>query len=154
MTLCVCVLVDQLLVAPILCDPMNCGPPASSAHGILQARILEWVTIPFSRGSSWARGQTPVSCIALFTLYCVSHQGSPQITLVPYERSSREISSPLAWLYKDTTRSLQPRRGPSPGHADTLILDFQPPVPLAIHKPPSLWYLVIAWWTDYEYWSF
>ena len=33
-------------------DPMDCGPPGSSAHGILQARILEWVVIPFSRGSS------------------------------------------------------------------------------------------------------
>ena len=35
-----------------LCDPMDCSSPGSSAHGILQARILEWVAIPFSRGSS------------------------------------------------------------------------------------------------------
>ena len=35
-----------------LCDPMNCSPPGSSIHGILQARVLEWVAIPFSRGSS------------------------------------------------------------------------------------------------------
>ena len=35
-----------------LCDPMDCSPPASSVHGILQARILEWLAIPFSRGSS------------------------------------------------------------------------------------------------------
>ena len=35
-----------------LCDPMDCSPPGSSVHGILQARILEWVAIPFSRGSS------------------------------------------------------------------------------------------------------
>ena len=33
-----------------LCDPMDCGPPGSSVHGILQARVLEWVAIPFSRG--------------------------------------------------------------------------------------------------------
>ena len=33
-----------------LCDPMDCSPPGSSVHGILQARILEWVVIPFSRG--------------------------------------------------------------------------------------------------------
>ena len=46
------------------CDPMVCSPPGSSVHGILQARILEWVAIPFSRGSSWPRGQTQVSCIA------------------------------------------------------------------------------------------
>ena len=36
-----------------LCDPMDCSPPGSSVHGILQARILEWVAILFSRGSSW-----------------------------------------------------------------------------------------------------
>ena len=35
-----------------LCDPLDCKPPGSSVHGILQARILEWVATPFSRGSS------------------------------------------------------------------------------------------------------
>ena len=35
-----------------LCDPTDCSPPGSSVHGILQARILEWVAFPFSRGSS------------------------------------------------------------------------------------------------------
>ena len=39
-------------VCPILCDTMDCNPPGSSANGILQARILEWVAIPFSRGWS------------------------------------------------------------------------------------------------------
>ena len=37
---------------PTLCDPMDCNPPGSSVHGILQARVLEWVAICFSRGSS------------------------------------------------------------------------------------------------------
>ena len=37
---------------PTLCDPLDCSPPGSSVHGILQARILEWVAISFSRGSS------------------------------------------------------------------------------------------------------
>ena len=37
---------------PTLCDPMDCSPPSSSVHGILQASILKWVAIPFSRGSS------------------------------------------------------------------------------------------------------
>ena len=44
--------------------PRGLSPPGSSVHGILQARILEWVAIPFSRGSSWLWGQTWVSCIA------------------------------------------------------------------------------------------
>ena len=41
-----------------LCDPMDCSPPGSSVHGILQARILEWVAISLSRGSSWPRDGT------------------------------------------------------------------------------------------------
>ena len=47
------VLVTQL--CPTLCDPMDCSPPASSVQGILQAKILEWVVISFSRGSSHLR---------------------------------------------------------------------------------------------------
>ena len=47
-----------------LCEPMNVSPPGSSVHGILQAKILEWVATPFSRGSSQPRDQTRVSCIA------------------------------------------------------------------------------------------
>ena len=35
-----------------LCDPMDCSPPGSSVHGIFQARILKWIAIPFSKGSS------------------------------------------------------------------------------------------------------
>ena len=44
-----------------LCDPLDYSLPGSSVHGILQARILEWVAISFSRGSSWPRDQTQVS---------------------------------------------------------------------------------------------
>ena len=47
-----------------LCNPMDCCPPGSSVHGILQARILEWVAIPFSRGSSRPWNRTWVSCTA------------------------------------------------------------------------------------------
>ena len=48
---------------PTLCDPMDCNLPGSSVHGILQARILEWLAIPFSRGSSWPRNQALVSAL-------------------------------------------------------------------------------------------
>ena len=48
---------------------MDCNPPGSSAHGISQVRILEWVAISFSRGSSWPRNQTQVSCIGRWILY-------------------------------------------------------------------------------------
>ena len=44
-----------------LCNPMDCNPPGSSVHGILQARIWEWVAMPSSTGSSWPRDQTRIS---------------------------------------------------------------------------------------------
>ena len=47
-----------------VCDPMACGPPGSSVHGISQARILEWVAIPFSKGSHWSMDGTYAFCIA------------------------------------------------------------------------------------------
>ena len=57
----------KVLVAqscPTLYNPTDCNPPGSSVHGILQARIQEWVAIPFSRGSSPPRDGTCISCIA------------------------------------------------------------------------------------------
>ena len=48
---------------PALCDPMDCSPPGSSIHAIFQARVLKWIAVCFSRGSSWPRDPTPVSCI-------------------------------------------------------------------------------------------
>ena len=59
-TMLMLVLVTQS--CPTLCDSMDCSPPGSSVHGILQARILEWVAIPFSRGSLWTRDWNPASC--------------------------------------------------------------------------------------------
>ena len=53
---CVCVCVcESLQSCPTLCNPMDHSPPGSSVHGILQARILEWVAMPSSRGSSQPR---------------------------------------------------------------------------------------------------
>ena len=49
---------------PTLCNPMDCSPPGSSVHGILQARILEWSAISFSRRSSPPRDQTSVTCMS------------------------------------------------------------------------------------------
>ena len=70
----------KVLVAqscPTLCDPRDCSLPGSSVHGILQARILEWVAIPFSRGPSQPRDWTQVSCIAgkFFTIWATGETG-------------------------------------------------------------------------------
>ena len=54
---------------PTLCNPMDCSPPGSSIAGILQARILEWVAISFSRESSRLRDRTHVSYIGTWVLY-------------------------------------------------------------------------------------
>ena len=54
---------------PTLCDPMDCRLPGSSVHGILQTRILEWIAISSSRGSSQPRDQTRISSI-----FCIGRQ--------------------------------------------------------------------------------
>ena len=77
-----CVYVGSSQSCLTLCDPKDCSLPGSSVHGILQARILEWVAIPFSRGSSQPRDQTWVfrcydHCSQI--LYCLSHQGSSNL---------------------------------------------------------------------------
>ena len=56
----------------LFCDPINCSLPGSSVHGIFQTRVLEWVAISFSRGSSWAMDYTHnshISCNGRWILY-------------------------------------------------------------------------------------
>ena len=80
MSKCECAIEGEIAQSCLtLCDPMDCSPPGSSIHGILQARVLEWVAIPFSRGSSQPRDRTGVSCIAgrFFTSLAT---GKPQNT--------------------------------------------------------------------------
>ena len=72
----------HLLIAetcPTLCYPTDCSLRGPSVHGISQARILKWITIPFSRRSSQSRNQTQVSCIAgkFFTVCAI---GKPSIS--------------------------------------------------------------------------
>ena len=79
---CVCVCLQLLQSCPTLCDRMNCSPPGSSVHGILQAIILEWVAMLSSRGSSQPRDRTPTSYISFIgrrVLYHQPHLGSPKL---------------------------------------------------------------------------
>ena len=73
--------VAQLCPAP--CHPTDCGPPGSSVRGILQARILEWVAFPFSRGSS-RLGTSAGSLHCGWIRYHLSYQGSPQMVSVQF----------------------------------------------------------------------
>ena len=79
---------------PTLCDPMDCSPPGSSVHGLLQARILEWVAIPFSRGSFQPKDRAQVSCIAggFFTIWVIKEA---QRTLGPGIKRQHGI---LLWV--------------------------------------------------------
>ena len=65
--MCCCSVAQSYLT---LCDPLDCSPRGPSVHGILQARILEWVAIFSSRGSSQARNRAQVSCTGRRILYC------------------------------------------------------------------------------------
>ena len=57
-----CVCAKSLQLCPTLCNPMHCNPQDSSIHGILQARLLEWVAMSSSRGTSQPRDRTQVFC--------------------------------------------------------------------------------------------
>ena len=77
-------------VTDSFCDPVDCSPPGSSVHGISQARILEWVAISFSRGSSQPRDQTQVSCIA-GRFFTTEPLGKPNKRDRNYEKSQIKI---------------------------------------------------------------
>ena len=81
-----------------LCDPMDCSPPGSSVHGILQARILEWVAISFSRGSSQLSDQTQVSHIAggFFTSWAIKEAPTTLNALFIYTNKALLIYSTKA----------------------------------------------------------
>ena len=57
-----------------LCHPMDCSPPGSSVHGILQARTLEWVAMPSSKGSSPPRDRTCVSSVSCIGRWALDHK--------------------------------------------------------------------------------
>ena len=84
---------------PTLWDTMDCSLRGSSVHGILQARVLDWVTIPFSRGSSRPKDQTQISCIAgrFFTIWAT--KGSPSITIIVKKCFKRQV---LIWSPPNT----------------------------------------------------
>ena len=83
-----CMCVESFQLCPTLCDPMDCSLPGSTVLGILQARILKWVVIPFSRGSSQPRDQTWVTCVAgrFFTIWAIRKAKKKKIPLSPHLR--------------------------------------------------------------------
>ena len=103
---CVCVLVAQL--CPTLCDPMDYTQPGSSVHGILQARILEWVAMPWiflAQGSN--THVSYVSCIGRWVPYHLCHLGSPQKLWLEWVISTAGCSSEFSDELKSANASAQ-----------------------------------------------
>ena len=99
---CCCLIANFCLT---LCDPMDCSPPGSSVHGISQARILEWLASSFSRGSSWPRDRTHVSCIA-GGFFITEPPGKPKLTTLQFKKQAKQkhknrviITPNCGWLY-------------------------------------------------------
>ena len=88
------------LMSDSLRAPMDCSLPGSSVHGVLQARILEWVAVSYSRASSQSRIWNCASCISCMgkqILYCMHHLGSPTKPLLA-SKLICPIAIPLLWL--------------------------------------------------------
>ena len=84
-----------------LCDPTDCSLPGSSFHGIFQARVLEWVAISCSRGSSQHRDQAQVSHIVGRHFYHLSHQGSQTYSRYTKDREkSKHIITEKSSVHK------------------------------------------------------
>ena len=80
-----------------LWDPMDCSLPSSLVHGIFQARVLTWVTISLSRGSSWPRDLTQVSCIAgqCFVVWATRESPSHSNVLCLVSQSCPTLCDPM-----------------------------------------------------------
>ena len=77
-----CVCAKSLRSCPTLCNTLDCSPSGYSVHGTLQARILEWIAISYSRGSSQPRDQTHISCLL--------HWQKSSLPLVPLGKPPQE----------------------------------------------------------------
>ena len=127
--------------------PVDCSPPSSSIHGILQARILEWVAISFSRGSSQPRDQTQLeeynhlnvaprgTIIGFFTKFIYKKLCYPKMTLTikkwhQYSQLPplKEDYTHLCWFGRWAWQAVLPRRHSSP--PSKLRRDSMAPVPL------------------------
>ena len=82
--------ISLCLVTLTLRNPMDCSPPGSSVHEILQARTLEWAAIPFSKGTSWPRDRMRISSISRQILY---HWATREAPILLYRKAISHGSS-------------------------------------------------------------
>ena len=116
---------DWVLVAQsclILCDFKNCSLQGSSVHRILQARTLAWVAISFSRGTSWLKDQTRVSCISgrFFSTWVTREASTDERLILLYcwneQTGAQQCPTPTVWLVLKTVdpNTLCTSASPSP----------------------------------------
>ena len=85
---------------PTLCNPVDCSPPSSSVHGILQARIVEWIAISFSRGIFPTWGLNPGLPHCRQTLYCLEPPEKPSMKVLHTKKKvKRELPYDSAILF-------------------------------------------------------
>ena len=104
-------------LCPTICNPMNCSLPGSLVHEIVQARILEWVAMPSSRGSSQPRDWTQVSHIAgrFFTIWATREATLKKSMLQTFGDS-------VLWIYKEDGACLKGKILPHLTHLYVFIL--------------------------------
>ena len=100
---------QSLQWCPNLCNPMDYSPPTSSVHGISQARILEWVAMPSSRGSSWPKDWTSVSSVACTAgrFFTAKPLGKPFGPIISWQTEGKSGSSDSVWGHKELGRTLR-----------------------------------------------
>ena len=103
-----CVCVSHWVMSDSL-QPLDCSSPGSSVHGIVQARILEWVAVFFSRGSSRPRGQTCVSCPGRRVLYHWATKEDPQWLITVSKTSPKGMQNASNFIMFDDSGSQESR---------------------------------------------
>ena len=102
-----------------LCNAMNCSPPGSSVHGILQERILEWVAMTSSRGSSRTRNRTRVACLLRWQVGSLplAQPGKSKL-----RRKTRQVSRLISQIKVSMTEEGYPQSEPRISHLQNGIL--------------------------------
>ena len=137
------ILLGQFKLGYTLCKPTDCSPPGSSVHGVLQAGILEWVAIPFSRGSSPAQWLNPAPPHCRQILYRPSHQGSPGYT--HSDKHFPKLSQHLLWrLWLCSCNNINPVTNSSSNPLVLSLVCMESPGALLV--PISLF---SRFWLDY-----
>ena len=141
-----CLRAQSLQSCLTLCNPMDCNPPDSSVHEMVQARILEWLAVPSFRGSSQPRYQTPhllrlLHCRQI--LYPLSHLGSPSSSISQFSQSVSSVTQSYLTLFDPMNRSMPglPVHHQLPKftqtHAHRVSDAIQPSHPLSSPSPPA-----------------